>query len=35
MEEIQLKVIKKAELDYRDASNDYALFGLFSLSYFC
>ena len=32
MEEVQLKVIKKAELDYRDESNDYAFCGFFSLS---
>ena len=32
MEVIQLKVIKETELDYRDASNDYAFFALFSLS---
>ena len=32
MEEIQLKIIKKTELDYRDASHDYAFFGLFGQS---
>ena len=35
MEEAQLKVIEKIELEYRDESNDYALFGLSSLSCFC
>ena len=34
IEEAQLKVIEKIELEYRDESNDYALFGLFSLSCF-
>ena len=31
MEEIQPKVIKKTELDYRGTSNGYAIFGLFIL----
>ena len=35
MEEIQPKVIKKTELDYRDAWNDYAIFGFFIMCCFC
>ena len=35
MEEIMPKVIKKTELDYRDGSNGYAIFGPSSLCCFC
>ena len=34
-EEMQPKVIKKTELEYQHKSYGYAIFGLFSLSWFC
>ena len=34
MEEMQPEIIKKNEFEYRDESNDYAIFAHFSLSCF-